>query len=38
MNIGPKFQLPYNCLVINEDEVENIDAKVKENNMSYAGL
>ncbi|XP_027928398.1 TMV resistance protein N-like isoform X3 [Vigna unguiculata] len=37
-NSGPKFQLPYNWLVTNEDEVENIDAKAKENNLSYAGL
>ncbi|XP_014522062.1 disease resistance protein TAO1 [Vigna radiata var. radiata] len=35
---GPKFQLPYNWLVTHEDEVENINAKEKENNLSYAGL
>ncbi|BAT92393.1 hypothetical protein VIGAN_07109900 [Vigna angularis var. angularis] len=35
---GPKFKLPYNWLVTDEDEVENIKAKAKENNLSYAGL
>ncbi|BAT92384.1 hypothetical protein VIGAN_07108900 [Vigna angularis var. angularis] len=35
---GPKFKLSYNWLVTDEDEVENINAKAKENNLSYAGL
>ncbi|BAT92385.1 hypothetical protein VIGAN_07109000, partial [Vigna angularis var. angularis] len=33
----PKIQLPYNWYVTEEEEVENIDAKVKENNISNAG-
>jgi len=35
---GPKIQLPYNWFVTEEEEVENIDAKAKENNLSNAGL
>jgi len=35
---GPKIQLPYNWYVTKEEEVENIDAKSKENNLSNAGL
>ncbi|KAL9324284.1 hypothetical protein ACSQ67_009141 [Phaseolus vulgaris] len=35
---GPKIQLPYNWYVTEEEEVENIDAKSKENNLSNAGL
>jgi len=37
-NLEPKLQLPYNWLVTEEEEVENIDAKAKENNLSNAGL
>ena len=35
---GPKIQLPYNWYVTEEEEVENINAKAKENNLSNAGL
>ncbi|WVZ00977.1 hypothetical protein V8G54_027046 [Vigna mungo] len=35
---GPKIQLPYNWYVTEEEQVENIDAKAKENNLSNAGL
>lgn len=37
-NSGPKFQLPYNWLVTKEDEVENMNTKAKETNLSNAGL
>ena len=35
---GPKIQLPYNWYVTEEEEVENINAKAKEKNLSNAGL
>jgi len=35
---GPKIQLPYNWYVKEAQEVENINAKAKENNLSNAGL
>ncbi|KAJ1388931.1 disease resistance protein [Sesbania bispinosa] len=37
-NYGPKIQLPYNWLVAEEDEVENLEAKSKENGLSNLGL
>ena len=35
---GPKIQLPYNWLVTDEVENENIEAKEKENHLSNIGL
>ncbi|KAL2327763.1 hypothetical protein Fmac_021190 [Flemingia macrophylla] len=35
---GPKIRLPYNWLVTEKDENENIEAKTKENNLSNVGL
>ncbi|CAJ1956750.1 unnamed protein product [Sphenostylis stenocarpa] len=37
-NPGPIFQLPYNWLLTEEDEVEKNNAEVKENHLLYAGL
>ncbi|XP_029130869.1 disease resistance protein RPP2A isoform X2 [Cajanus cajan] len=37
-SFGPKIQLPYNWLVTDEDEAENINAKAKGKGLSYAGL
>ncbi|KAK7324666.1 hypothetical protein VNO77_28408 [Canavalia gladiata] len=37
-NSGPKIQLPYNWLISEEDEVENLEAKAKENNLCNRGL
>ncbi|KAL2331597.1 hypothetical protein Fmac_019178 [Flemingia macrophylla] len=37
-NSRPKIQLPYNWLVTEEDEAENIEAKEKENNLANVGL
>ncbi|KAL2327749.1 hypothetical protein Fmac_021176 [Flemingia macrophylla] len=37
-NPEPKIRLPYNWLVTEKDEVENIEAKTKENNLSNVGL
>ncbi|KAL2327742.1 hypothetical protein Fmac_021169 [Flemingia macrophylla] len=37
-NPEPKIRLPYNWLVTKKDEVENIEAKTKENNLSNVGL
>ncbi|KAK7272448.1 hypothetical protein RJT34_29050 [Clitoria ternatea] len=34
----PKIQLPYNWLVNEEDEVENFEAKAKENDLCNLGL
>ncbi|KAL2331603.1 hypothetical protein Fmac_019184 [Flemingia macrophylla] len=34
----PKIQIPYNWLVTDEDEAENINAKAKGKALSYAGL
>ncbi|XP_061353215.1 disease resistance protein RPV1-like isoform X3 [Gastrolobium bilobum] len=34
----PKIQLPYNWLVNEEEEVENLEAKAKEYNLSHLGL
>ncbi|RDX67153.1 TMV resistance protein N, partial [Mucuna pruriens] len=36
-SFGPKIQLPYNWLVTEEDEVENSEAKAKENNLANVG-
>ncbi|KAK7324668.1 hypothetical protein VNO77_28410 [Canavalia gladiata] len=35
---GHKIQLPYNWLISEEDEVENLEAKAKENNLCNRGL
>ena len=35
---GPKIQLPYNWLVTDEEEYENLEAKGKEDNFSNVGL
>ena len=37
-NSGPKIQLPYNWLVTDEEEYENVGAKEKEDNLSNVGL
>ncbi|KAL2331600.1 hypothetical protein Fmac_019181 [Flemingia macrophylla] len=37
-NPGPKIQLPYNWMVTDGEEAENINAKAKEKGLSYAGL
>ncbi|CAJ1956752.1 unnamed protein product [Sphenostylis stenocarpa] len=37
-NSGPKFQLPYNWLLSEEDKDEKVSVEVKENNLSHAGL
>ncbi|XP_027343306.1 TMV resistance protein N-like [Abrus precatorius] len=37
-SFGPKIQLPYNWLVTEEDEIENFEAKAKENTLSIMGL
>ena len=35
---GPKIQLPYNWFVNEEEKNENMEAKIKENNLSNMGL
>ena len=37
-NSGPKIQLPYNWLVTEEEENENMEAKTKEYNLANIGL